>query len=263
MDFDGDQLTRLLKGHSIGRRIHFFREVESTNLYAAELARRGAEEGEVVVADCQCRGRGRLDRTWQSPPDKNLYTSVILRPPIPPAVSPQITLTTGVAVAETLSVYAGNAVSLKWPNDVLIHGKKACGILTEMRLKGAEIDFIIVGIGLNVNMRQEDFSESVREAATSLSAELGRDFSRTEVTVKLLNLFEKWYGIFVKEGFSSVRERWMALSGILGREIRVFSKGRVERGRVTGLDEDGALLIFNEERKEKRIIAGDVVLMEG
>lgn len=262
MDLDGNQLSRLLEGHSIGRRIHFFEEVDSTNLYAAERARQGAEEGEVVVADCQRRGRGRLERVWESPPGRNLYVSVILRPAIEPAVSPLITLTAGVAAAEALSRYCSGAISLKWPNDVLIHGKKVCGILTEMRLRGAGVDFIIVGIGINVNMKPEEFSEPVRASATSLSMELGRDLSRTEVAAELLTRFDKWYGVFMKEGFQRVRQAWLALSGMMGRHVQVLSKESVESGRVTGLGEDGALLLFNDERKERRIIAGDVVLME-
>jgi BirA family biotin operon repressor/biotin-[acetyl-CoA-carboxylase] ligase len=199
---------------------------------------------------------------WQSPAGKNLYMSIILRPAISPAVSSLITLTAGVAVAESLSAYGTSDVTLKWPNDVLIKGKKVCGILSEMRLKGAEIDFVIVGIGININMEKGDFNESFG-AATSLRAEFGSELSRTEVTAKLLDRFENWYGIFVKEGFSPVRAKWIALSGMLGREIVVHSGDQDEKGRVIGLDEDGAILLYDGEGRTERIIAGDVILTEG
>jgi BirA family biotin operon repressor/biotin-[acetyl-CoA-carboxylase] ligase len=262
MDLDAVQLSRLLKGKTFGKKIHLLEEVDSTNTYAARLALEGAEEGETVIADRQTRGKGRLERTWQSPPGRNLYVTVILRPPISPSVSPQITLTAGVAVAETLSAYCGDAVTLKWPNDVMIRGRKVCGILTELRLRGSEVDFVIVGIGININMDQEDFDESFG-VSTSLKAELGREVSRTEVAARLLDDFGAWYRIFLEEGLKPVRERWIISSGMLGKKIEVRMKGAVERGTVAGLDENGALLLVDEGSKTKRVIAGDVTLAEG
>jgi len=262
MDLEARHLNRLLEGKTIGKRIYVLGEVDSTNRYAAELAREGAEEGEVVIADSQSRGRGRLGRTWQSPPGRNIYVSVILRPSIRPADSPLITLTAGVAVAEALSAYCADAVTLKWPNDVMIRGKKICGMLAEMKLRGAEIDFIVVGIGININMKKADFDEPFK-TATSLRIELDRDVSRADVTVKLLGSFEKWYGVLMKEGFAPVREKWISLSGILGREIHVHSGDKIEKGRAAGFDEDGALLLLDEAGRTRRIISGDVVLAEG
>ncbi len=262
MDFDGRRLTHLLEGKVIGKRVHFLQEVDSTNNRAAELARGGSEEGEVVVAERQVKGKGRLNRVWQSPTGVNLYTTIILRPSISPAVSPQITLTAGVAVAETLSLYCGKDVTLKWPNDVQVRGKKICGILTEMRLSGTEIDFVVVGIGININIRREDFDEAFRDEATSLREELGREVSRADIAVQLFSHFEKWYHIFIREGFPPVREAWLGFAGILGREIRVVSGSREDRGRVLGMDDQGALLIGNDNNETKRVIAGDVFLME-
>ncbi|MBP9021150.1 MAG: biotin--[acetyl-CoA-carboxylase] ligase [Syntrophobacterales bacterium] len=260
-DLDAHKLSGILRGEVFGKKIHFLEEVDSTNNYAVGLAVAGAEEGEAVIADRQTRGKGRLDRVWMSPPGKNLYLTVILRPRISPSVSPQITLTAGVAAAEVLSGYCGDGVSLKWPNDVLIRGRKACGILTEMRLSGAEVDFVVVGTGININMDQADFDDSFGPA-TSLKVEVGREVSRFDVALKLLRGFGKWYRIFLEEGFSPVREKWMASSGMLGRRIEVRSKDTVEKGIFEGLDEKGALLLLDEEKERRHIISGDVVLAE-
>lgn len=262
MDFDGRHFRHLLEGRVIGKRVHFLKEVDSTNNRAAELARGGSEEGEVVIAERQVKGKGRLSRVWQSPLGVNLYTTIILRPSISPAVSPQITLTAGVAVAETLSFYCGKDVTLKWPNDVQVRGKKICGILAEMRLRGTDIDFVVVGIGININIRRDDFDASFRDEATSLREELGHDVSRRDVAVRLFNCFEKWYDRFIREGFPPVREAWIAFAGILGREIRVVSGNQIDRGRVLGIDDQGALLIGNDNDETKRVIAGDVFLRE-
>ncbi len=262
LHFDGRHLTERLKGRSFGGRVHFLKEVDSTNLRAAELARKGAGEGEVVVSEHQRKGRGRLGRSWQSPPGVNLYASFVLRPHIPPAVSPQITLTAGVAVAEALSTYVAEGVTLKWPNDVQIGGRKVCGILAEMRLKGSEVDFVVVGIGINVNIRREAFDPSFRETSTSLREELGREMSRLDVAVRMFDCFERWYGIFLRDGFQPVRDRWLTYAGILGREIEVRSGDEVQAGRVIGIDGEGALLLETRGGM-RRVIAGDVILSGG
>ena len=262
MEFNGDHLSRLLEGKAMGKRVHFLEEIDSTNTYAAALAREGAEEGEVVIADRQLRGKGRIGRSWQSPAGTNLYISIILRPAIRPAVSPQITLTAGVAAAEALFEYCGRDVTLKWPNDVRIQGRKVCGILTEMRLRGGEVDFIIVGIGININMRKGDFDEAFRDVSTSLREELGREMSRSAVTARLLGCFDTWYRIFLDGGFRPVREKWLEYSGILGREIHVQSGTQMQKGKVLGIDDDGALLL-DDEGQTKKVISGDVFLTEG
>jgi len=263
MKFDGDHLGRLLAGKAMGQRVHFMDEVDSTNTYASMLAREGAREGEVVIADRQLRGKGRIGRTWQSPAGDNLYISIILRPPVRPAVSPQITLMAGVATAEALTGYCGRDVTLKWPNDVRIRDLKVCGILTEMRLRAAEIDFVIVGIGININMKKGDFDEAFRELSTSLREELGREVSRDDVTVRLLECFDKWYRIFLAEGFPPVREKWMDYAGILGREIQVQSGTQMQKGKALGIDEEGALLLLDDGGQTRRVLSGDVLLTEG
>lgn len=261
--FDAEALQSRLAGRRMGWRIHYLPVVDSTNSLALKLAREGEAEGTVVFADCQTRGRGRLQRVWQSPPGRNLYASILLRPAIDPADAARITLTAGVAVAEMISIFCPEGVGLKWPNDVFIRGRKVCGILTEMKTTGRALDGIVVGIGLNVNTAAKDFDPAYRKTATSLREETGRSFSREDVAFLLCDYFEKWYQIFLCEGFAPVRERWLARSGMTGSRVRVLFQGEVQEGVVVGIDLDGALLLDDELGAVRRIIAGDASIMKG
>jgi len=262
-EFDAEALQSRLAGRRMDWRIHFLPVVDSTNRLALKLAREGAAEGTVVFADCQTRGRGRLQRVWQSPPGCNLYASLLLRPAIPPADAARITLTAGVAVAEMISIFCPEGVGLKWPNDVFIRGRKVCGILTEMKTTGSALDVVVVGIGLNVNVAVEDFDPVYRKTATSLREETGRSFPREDVAFLLCDYFEKWYQILLHEGFAPVRERWLARSGMTGSRVRVLFQGDVQEGVVVGIDLDGALLLDDELGVVRRIIAGDASIMKG
>ena len=260
-NFNKTNLEKLVSGGLIGNRIHFFDKIDSTNNHAVSLAGDGAGEGEVVIADCQTAGRGRLrDRIWHSPPGRNLYTSIILRPDIQPASAQGLTLVAGVAVAELLSGYC--PVALKWPNDILAGGRKISGILTEMRITGQNLDFVVVGIGINVNMEPADFHEEIRDISTSLKEQTSKSVSRLDLTARLYRLFEKWYRIFIDDGFSPVRDRWMEYSDIIGRTIEVTGTGVVQRGTCRGIDSEGALLLIDEKNRTKRVLSGDVRVTE-
>ena len=249
------------KNHTrIGGRLHFFPALDSTNTTAHELALNGAPEGDVVIADAQFKGRGRLERTWQSPAGQNLYVSLILRPPISPASAPQITLMAGVAVAEMLAPYCPERVALKWPNDILIGGKKICGILTEMKSSGGAVDFVILGIGINVNMTRDSFEEALRDTATSLKIERGETVDRLVAAGRLFELIEKWYRIFLNAGFEGIRDRFLAYTDMMGRQIRVVFRDDVLTGSVAGIDKDGTILMKNGEGIIQRVAAGDVFL---
>ena len=261
MDFNEHNLADRLSEEFIGNTIHFFKELDSTNIYASRIARNGTPEGTVVITDCQTRGKGRLNRVWQSPPRKNIYTSIILKPSIKPSVAPQLTLTAGVAAAEFLSRYCPGAVTLKWPNDIQVRKNKICGILTEMRTTGGTIDFVVIGIGININMRKEEFDEEFRESSTSLREETGYDISRVDFAVGLYQSFEKWYEIYRSEGFVSIKDRWFEYSEILDKQIQINYKGNIQKGKVLGIDKCGALLLFDEEGKTKLVLAGDVSLV--
>jgi BirA family biotin operon repressor/biotin-[acetyl-CoA-carboxylase] ligase len=260
-DFTQQALSAFLKRNPIVRDVHYFPEVGSTNHLAFQLAVHGAREGEIVVADAQTSGKGRLNRVWHSPRGSNLYVSAILRPRIEPATAPQITLMAGVAVAELLSRYCREGVSIKWPNDVLIGGKKACGILTEMKAAAGDVEFIVLGIGLNVNMDREDFDNSLQDIATSLKIETGKAQDRLEVISGLFGFIEKWYRVFLRTGFAGLRDAWLRYADILGKPIRVVNQDESQAGVVTGIDDDGAILMRHENGSIQRVISGDIHLL--
>ncbi|MCS6927435.1 MAG: biotin--[acetyl-CoA-carboxylase] ligase, partial [Candidatus Binatia bacterium] len=161
-------LASHLRTRFLGRPLHIFPTLDSTNTYAARLARDGAPEGTVVIADMQTGGKGRLGRTWVSPPHVNLYLSVILRPPVSIAAAPSLNLLAGVAVAETIASVCGLRPSIKWPNDVLVNDKKVCGILAEMQVSASTLCAVILGIGVNINAPLSAFPEELRDKASSL-----------------------------------------------------------------------------------------------
>ena len=259
MEFNVEELRACFLTRIIGRRIEYYEELESTNTEALRLALENAPEGTVVIADAQSEGRGRLDRIWESPPSLNLYLSVVLRPDIPAAASSLIPLMVGVAVADVISKYGPGPVRLKWPNDVLIDGKKICGILTEMRTKADRVHFIIVGIGVNINMRKLDFPRGIRETATSLRILTECELDRIDVAVRLFESLERWYRIFLSGGEAAIREKWLQYADIIGKRIEVVFKSETQRGTVVGLDEHGALLLEGETGVQQ-VLAGDVYI---
>lgn len=258
MDFNVEELRRFFLTKIIGRRIEFHEEVGSTNTEAMRLALEGAPEGTVVLADAQSEGRGRLDRTWESPPSGNLYLSVVLRPDIPAAQASLIPLTAGVAAADTLSRYCPGRVRLKWPNDVLIGGKKICGILTEMRTRGDRVHFLVVGIGVNLNMRPLDLPRELRETATSLRIETGGEIDRLDFAVRLFESLERWYRVFLGGG-AAIREHWLQCADLVGKRVEVVHGKTTERGTVVGLDPAGALLLEGETGV-RQVLAGDIYI---
>ena len=262
-DLDEGVLREKLKGKRIGRAVYLYPEIDSTNSAAFSLGHSGAEEGTVVIADSQLQGRGRLRRPWQSPPGSNLYTSILLKPPIEPSVAPQLTLLAGVAVADLLSACCPGATRLKWPNDVQIQGRKVCGILAEMRTSGHGIDYVVVGIGINVNIRKAELDEAFRDLATSLREETGQAISRQDLAVSLYEHFENCYSLYLAEGFAPLKERWLKYARIVGEQIEVIFRDEVQAGEVTGLDDSGALLLRDPVGKVLRVIAGDATIKKG
>ncbi len=256
-----EELRQARKGRLVGGEILFFPEVDSTNQRARDYSLEGAREGLVILAESQSKGKGRLGRPWQSPRGVNLYASIILRPPFPPAGAQQITLLAGVAGANALARATGLDACIKWPNDIFIHGKKVAGILSEMEAAGTETRFIILGLGVNVNWRKEDIPPDLQETATSLRAEAGKEFSRAKVAAELFEELEKEYALFLKERFSPrLRDEWNRLSWINQKWATLTVMDKKYEGRVLGLDTDGALLLVNQEGKIQRFIAGDVSL---
>ena len=254
-----------LKTRFVGKPLHFFDSIDSTNTYALQLAGEGAPEGTVVIADAQSGGKGRLGRTWVSPAGVNLYCSTILRPAISAGKAPQVNLVAGVAVADTITEVCRIAPRIKWPNDVLVQGKKVCGILAEMQTRGEALQAIVVGIGVNINAQLEAFPEDLREKASSLGLVTGQLVDRAVFTASLLTHLEQLYVLWLQEGFATLRTVWERYAAdLIGRQITVAAPEGTIRGEVLGLDDDGALLVQEPVASPpRRVFAGDVTVVGG
>lgn len=253
------ELSAGLNTEKIGKRIIHFTETDSTNTQALLLARGGAAEGTVVLAERQTAGRGRMDRTWHSPPGAGIYLSVILTPRVSPSRLPGITLVAAVAGAESLKESTRVSVDIKWPNDLLLNGRKICGILTELHSREDGSPIVIVGIGINVNTPRDMFPEDIANTASSIMIETGREASRKDIVSSLLGHFERWYRIYTEGGFAVILDRWKAYSGIIGRRIRVEQEGARTEGTVLDIDISGALIIHDDAGLRHSICSGDIV----
>ncbi len=267
----GSALTSQLSTRFLGRPLRFFDSIDSTNTYASCLARDGAAEGTAVIADTQTGGKGRLGRRWVSPPRVNLYLSVILRPSKSAASAPQLSLLAAVAVAETIAQHIQLSPAIKWPNDVLVSGKKVCGILTEMQTKARGLQAVILGIGVNINAPLSAFPEELQEKATSLLVVNGRLIDRVAFTAHLLTRLEKLYVLWLEEGFPVVRSAWEGYAtDFLGKPVMIAAPDGTISGTALGIDEDGALLVQGGQAGQggqpgaiRRVLAGDVTVVGG
>lgn len=257
-----EEIQRGLVTERLGKKIHYLSEVDSTNLYARNLAEKGGLEGEIVIAESQTRGKGRMGRSWVSPPRLNLYLSVILRPKLPPLHAPQITLMSAVALAETVQSFSPSPPEIKWPNDILVEGKKLAGILTESSCNSEKILFVVLGIGVNVNFPPEEMPESIRDTATSLMALSGAPVDRTALTLQLIQNLDRCYGDLEDRGFPFIAERWGSFFRLGGRRVRVEMVDQIILGKAMGIDGDGALVLEDETGTRRRIVAGDVIPLE-
>jgi BirA family transcriptional regulator, biotin operon repressor / biotin---[acetyl-CoA-carboxylase] ligase len=243
-----------LKTQIIGRDVQYFKETESTNTIAREIAG-SVEEGTVVIAESQTGGRGRMGRKWISP-EGGIWLSIIIKPKIQPLYASRITLLAGVSVAKTIRSY-GLLAKIKWPNDVLINGKKVCGILTEIEAEIDLIDYCVVGIGIDANVDTESFPEEARETSTSLKKELGSGINRVEFVQKLLEEFESLYLKFQRDGFSPILEEWRNMSATIGEWVKITTQARTIYGEAIGVDSEGALVLETGEGKLEKIVAGN------
>jgi len=243
-----------------GEILHF-RETSSTNTIAKELALRGAAEGLLVLAEEQSGGRGRRGREWHSPLGKGIYFSMVLRPRIAPAEAPKMSILAAVAVAEAMIAAARVNARIKWPNDVLIGGKKVAGILAEVGAEMDEVQYLVIGIGVNVN--NTGFPPELRQQATSLHVETGKPFPRLILLKEILARFEALYEEAMSKGFNPCMARWRELSDMLGMNIRVEVPGLVHEGLAEDIGQDGSLLLRDGKGKVHKIVAGDVTFIGG
>lgn len=241
-----------------GRGLYFYEAVPSTNAKAIELGRNMAPEGSAVIADSQTMGRGRLGRAWVSPARVNLYTSIILRPNVPPQSAHNLTFLSAVSVAETISAFCRKRPVVKWPNDVLIGGKKVAGILLELYSEADRINFIVAGIGVNLNMRGRQFPAAIRKTASSVLEECGSPVDRSIFTRMLYSSIEKWYKIYLRHGFSPVLHAWKGFFDAEGKSITVNVQDRVVSGLCLGVDDGGVLILKTSGGAIERIVSGDV-----
>jgi BirA family biotin operon repressor/biotin-[acetyl-CoA-carboxylase] ligase len=259
VDWNLEILEKSLAGKYFGHRLYYYPVTGSTNDDAFKLGIAGAPEGTVVVADAQTKGRGRLQRAWHSPAGSNIYTTIILRPKMDAARTPQISILAGVAVAEVLESYCPGRVKVKWPNDILIDGKKVCGILSQAKAEVNKVDFIILGIGINVNINQ--FPDEISNIATSLAMETGKIISRQQLIISLYENMTKWYKQLLKDGFSQIKEKWLSLSQMIGQKVQVIFQEEVISGKAIDLDNDGSLILIAEDGKKIKASAGDATIM--
>jgi len=255
-----DLLARLGKTRVIGRDIQVFEQTTSTNDVVEKLARDGVREGAVVFAESQTKGRGRLGRKWSSPTHKGLWFSVLLRPNLHPQEATQLTVISATALRRAIKTVTGLSAEIKWPNDLLLGGKKVAGILTEMSAEVDRVRHIIIGIGVDVNQDAGDFPGELRPIATSLKIESGNEISRAELATEVLQELDTDYAWIGAGKFPEVADEWEAACVTIGRNVTVHIGDRKLRGRAESLDDDGALLVRTEHGHLERITGGDVIL---
>jgi len=244
----------------IGRNIIHFDTIDSTNTKAKALASKGAEDGTIVISEEQISGRGRLDRNWCSPKFKGIWMSVILRPNIDPINASTITLIGAAAVNKALKDF-NIKTQIKWPNDIILNNKKLCGILTEMSSELNQINYIVIGIGVNVNISHEEFPKNINEIATSLKIEGGHNFSRQKLTAAILNHFEKLYEEFILDNnLSSTIDICRKNSYLIGKEIKLYNRGQLIAAKAVDISDEGLLVIEHKDGKIEKVISGEVTL---
>jgi BirA family biotin operon repressor/biotin-[acetyl-CoA-carboxylase] ligase len=258
------KLSSLLKTDYLGKVIHYQDELESTNTTLMELGDKGASEGTVVIADRQTAGRGRLGRSWISPPGSNLYISILFRPEIATTEASLFTLIASIALKELMLKIGIEEGAIKWPNDIQVNGKKVAGVLTEMRPRREVVDFIVVGIGVNINLSREDMNNlmgNVAHIATSMKENLGKDLDRSKFAADLLLVLEKWHKIYREKGKSQILREWTERWSDFNKRVSVEYDGEYYEGTAIGIDGHGYLLVQTDDGEINQVIAGDVIIL--
>ncbi len=258
-----DDLLSLVQGNKVvGRDIRVFQETASTNDIVEKLARDGVKEGVVVFAESQSKGRGRLGRKWISPARKGLWFSVLLRPDLRPQAATQLTVAAATALFRAIRDVGGLTPEIKWPNDILIKGRKVAGVLTELSAELAHVNHLILGIGVDVNQTAADFPTELRKIATSLKVEAGRHIQRAELAAAILRELDRDYARIVSQDFGKVADEWQQQCTTIGQRVAIHIGDRVIQGHAEALDDDGALLLRTQHGRLERVIGGDVNLQK-
>lgn len=256
------QIKAELQTEQFGQDIYYYDVVDSTQNIAHRLAQDGAKHGTVVISEEQTAGKGRLMRPWESTRQKGIWLTVILRPDVPPHRAPQFTLVTAVAVVQALQELLVQAKpQIKWPNDVLINGRKCTGILTEMQAESDVIQALLIGIGINVSQSEADFPKELQSIATSLKLEEGIDIDRSKLIATLLHKLEIYTALYVTDGFDQIRKLWEANSCTIGQRLEVTTARETFIGEAIGITNDGVLRVQKDDGEVKEIYTADIKIL--
>ncbi|MBS7528800.1 biotin--[acetyl-CoA-carboxylase] ligase [Fusibacter paucivorans] len=256
-DLNQSELEIALSGNDVIKRVVYLQSIDSTNKYAKELGHQENFESTLVIAETQTLGRGRLGRTWASGEKQGIWMSLLLKPTIQPTLAARMTLLAAAAVSEAIDAATGLCTFIKWPNDIILDDKKVCGILTEMSAELNHINYLVLGIGINVN--QIEFPAEIQEKATSLKNVGGQDYNRLEIVVKFIEIFSKYYRLLIEENdFGTVIEYVVRKSATLDREVDVTAGANKRRVFAKDIDENGNLIVINESGEEEAIFYGEV-----
>lgn len=243
-----------------GQQIHYVETCESTQFIAHDEAQNGAPDGTVIIAEEQTLGKGRMFRPWNSTANKGIWMSVIIRPSLTPQQAPQMTLVAAVAVTRSIEDITGIQPDIKWPNDILVKGKKVTGILTEMQADPDRVKAIILGIGMNVNQEANDFPDELQTIATSLKMELGETVSRSKLVAKILEYLENYTKIYETHGFAPIKLLWEGYSNTTGKRIRAVMLNETIEGTAIGISETGMLELRLDDGSIRGIYSADIEL---
>lgn len=250
-----------LKTESFGQQLYVYDQVESTRLIAQKLAREGAPSGTLIIADQQTAGKGRLGRSWFSPSRTGIWMSLIIRPDIPYSSAPQLTLLSAVAITRGLSKVVDVPIRIKWPNDLLINGKKVAGILTELHAETDRINHLVISVGINVNQEEDVFPEELRPIATSLRVESGSLIPRSQLIIDIVHAWEELYHLYLDHGFSPIKTLWESYTITLGKMIIARTlQGQIE-GYAQEITDEGVLLIKDSQGTVHKIYSADIETM--
>ncbi len=255
-----DLTSRIGAVRVVGRDIRVFQETSSTSDILEKLARDGVREGLVVFAESQTRGRGRLGRQWVSPPGRGIWFSVLLRPVLRPQAATRLTVAAATALARALRREVPLRPEIKWPNDLMIHGRKVAGVLTELSGELDSVRHVILGIGINANLDRDDLPSALHTTATSLKLELGRSIDRASLAAAILQELDAAYACVTDDRFAILADEWSSQCTTLGRDVSVLSGNRRLVGRAESLDSEGALLVRTQFGRLERVVGGDVTL---
>ena len=259
---DMGQLKSLLTTERFGQTVHYFDEVASTQLIAHDLVRAGVPDGTVVLAESQTAGRGRMLRPWDSSAGKGIWMTVIIRPDVLPHQAPQFTLVTAVAVVNAMKAQFKNFTpEIKWPNDILIGGRKCTGILTEMISEADRVQALLIGVGINVNQQMTDFPDELQSIATSIAIEEGEQIDRAQFVANFLYFLEHYCDHYVKHGFGRIKQLWEEASGSIGKQVKATTLREVVEGEAIGITEHGVLEIRLANGDIQGVYSADIEIM--